>query len=108
MNNVPFHATTRGHGTNLQYGKIRNALNINLGNFRSVEVDADNNRLTIGGATPFGDVFPSVWGAGKEIRGCARSPFNFFTTADRDLDQQPATPSASAWSVPPSAAALAA
>jgi hypothetical protein len=108
MNNVPFHATTRGHGTNLQYGKIRNALNINLGKFRSVSVDADNNRLTIGGATPFGDVFPSVWAAGKEIRGCARSLVYLFTTADWGLDQQPATPSVSVWSVPPSAAALAA
>jgi hypothetical protein len=68
---VSFHATTSGHGTNMQYGKIKNALNINLGNFKSVSIDTANNRLTIGGATSFGDVFGPLWAAGKEVRKCA-------------------------------------
>ncbi|AEO68595.1 uncharacterized protein THITE_2055098 [Thermothielavioides terrestris NRRL 8126] len=66
--NVSFHATTSGHGTNMQYGKIKNALNINLGNFKSVSIDTANNRLTIGGATSFGDVFGPLWAAGKEVQ----------------------------------------
>lgn len=47
---------------------MHNALNINLGHFNSVVVDAAANTLTIGGATSFGEVFGPLYDAGKEIR----------------------------------------
>ncbi|CAJ2500233.1 Uu.00g030860.m01.CDS01 [Anthostomella pinea] len=61
-------AKNHGHGTALGYGNLENALNINLGNFNSVSVDAANNRLTVGGGVLFGDIFQPLFEAGKEIQ----------------------------------------
>ncbi|PSR81481.1 hypothetical protein BD289DRAFT_439006 [Coniella lustricola] len=65
---IPFLAVNTGHGTGLGYGNVANALNINLGNFNSVTVDADNNLLIAGGGVNFGDVFPVLYDAGKELQ----------------------------------------
>jgi fumiquinazoline A oxidase len=68
QNNIPFLATGGGHGAGTGYGTVKNALDIDLSNFNSVEVDAANNRLIIGGATVFGQIFEPLYDAGKEIR----------------------------------------
>ncbi|KAJ2982722.1 hypothetical protein NUW58_g6385 [Xylaria curta] len=66
--NISFLATNNGHGTGLGYGTVQNALNINLGRFNSVSIDAVNNRMTIGGGVKFVDVFKPLSDAGKELR----------------------------------------
>ncbi|GAW16647.1 hypothetical protein ANO14919_060830 [Xylariales sp. No.14919] len=65
--NISFLATNNGHGTGLGYGTVQNALNINLGRFNSIVVDAENNRMTVGGGVKFGDIFEPLYKAGKEI-----------------------------------------
>ncbi|KAI1314095.1 hypothetical protein F5Y03DRAFT_389576 [Xylaria venustula] len=65
--NISFLATNNGHGTGLGYGTVQNALNINLGRFNSVSIDADNNRVTIGGGVKFGDLIQTLTDAGKEL-----------------------------------------
>ena len=47
---------------------MKNAIDIDLSNFMTVEVDASNNRLTVGGAVIFQQVFQPLYNAGKEIR----------------------------------------
>ncbi|KAK9424066.1 putative FAD-binding PCMH-type domain-containing protein [Seiridium unicorne] len=66
-NNISFLATTNGHGTATGYGNVQNALNINLGNFNSVSIDAASNRLTAGGGVKFGDLFEPLSNAGKVV-----------------------------------------
>ncbi|KAI1775074.1 hypothetical protein F4818DRAFT_417748 [Hypoxylon cercidicola] len=67
-NRIPFLATLNGHGNNQNYGRVQNALNINLGNFDSVVVDATSNHLTIGGGVTFGQISEPLAKAGKEIQ----------------------------------------
>lgn len=50
------------------YGDVSNAVNIDLGNFIKVEVDVENNLLTIGGASNFSRVVSQLYDAGKVIR----------------------------------------
>ncbi|KAL5333393.1 FAD-binding domain-containing protein [Aspergillus crustosus] len=66
-NNIPFLATGGGHGTNIGYGTVKNALNIDLSNFKSVKVDAANHRLTVGGAVGQGDIWGPLYEVGQEI-----------------------------------------
>lgn len=49
-------------------GTLDDGIDIDLGFFRGVTVDAENNRMTIGGGTVFGDVYDPLYNAGKEIR----------------------------------------
>jgi FAD/FMN-containing dehydrogenase len=65
---IPFYATGGGHGIQLGYENVKNAVNIDLGNFKAVQVDAANNKMTVGGATLFGDIYTPLYNAGKEIR----------------------------------------
>lgn len=68
QNRIHFLATVNGHGTSLGFGKFKDGLNINLGNLNSVSIDVENNRLTVGGGSTFGDVHPLLFAAGKEIQ----------------------------------------
>ncbi|KAI2621292.1 hypothetical protein GGR54DRAFT_96717 [Hypoxylon sp. NC1633] len=67
-NNISFLATLNGHGTNLRYGNLQNALNINLANFNSVTVDAAKNRMTVGGGVTFGNLSAPLAKAKREIQ----------------------------------------
>ncbi|KUI53500.1 hypothetical protein VP1G_01039 [Cytospora mali] len=62
---VPFLATAGGHGFSTTLGKLHNGLEIDLSNFNSVELDASNNELTVGGATVFSDLYTPLYDAGK-------------------------------------------
>ena len=67
--NVSFSALNGGHGTSLQLGEVRNAVAINMHNFNHVVVNQDQT-LTVGGGTRFGDIFPIVHAAGRELSMC--------------------------------------
>lgn len=72
--NIPFLATGGGHGYSGSLGALQNGLELDLGNFNSVEVDPERNLLTIGGAVRFRDVEQKVYEAGKAI---GRAPSRF-------------------------------
>jgi fumiquinazoline A oxidase len=65
---VTFLATGDNHGMSEGYGAITGAVNIDLGNFISVEVDAANSLMTIGGASNFSRFFDQLYEVGKVVR----------------------------------------
>ncbi|KAL6156932.1 hypothetical protein ACJQWK_06901 [Exserohilum turcicum] len=68
QNNIPFMGTGGGHGYTTTTSAIKNGINIDLGGFKSIAIDAAANTMTIGGAVTFGDVLNPVYNAGKEIQ----------------------------------------
>ena len=66
--NIPFLATGGGHGFATTFGALKNGLEIDLGLFTNVSVDAAASTMTIGGAVKNGDVIEPLYNAGKEIR----------------------------------------
>ncbi|KAI9789483.1 MAG: hypothetical protein M1816_006025 [Peltula sp. TS41687] len=66
--NVPFMATGGGHGYGTSFGKLQNGLELDLGHFKSIDIDAYRNTMTIGGAVIFEEIFPRLYAAGKEIQ----------------------------------------
>jgi hypothetical protein len=65
---VPFLATGGGSGYTFSTGALKEAIGIDLGFFRDVQVDANDNRLTVGGGVIFDDIYEPVHAAGKEIQ----------------------------------------
>jgi len=65
-NNIPFLTLSGGHGTT-DYTSF-SGVAIDLGNFKTVEVDAANNRLNVGGATEYSQLSGPLYDAGKELR----------------------------------------
>ncbi|KAG9191296.1 hypothetical protein G6011_09384 [Alternaria panax] len=64
-NKVSLLATGGGHGYTTSLGGIKNALNVDLSQFRKVEVDASTNTMVIGAATTFADMYEPLYAAGK-------------------------------------------
>ncbi|KAJ9148278.1 FAD binding domain family protein [Pleurostoma richardsiae] len=64
---IPFLATGGGHGVSATLDNLRNGLDIDLGNFKSVHLDIERNRLTVGGAVHFGDVIDLLYNSSREI-----------------------------------------
>lgn len=65
---VPFLATGGGSGYTNTTGALKGGIGVDLGFFRDVHVDTEENRLTVGGGVIFDDIFEPVHAAGKEIR----------------------------------------
>ncbi|KAH7303837.1 hypothetical protein B0I35DRAFT_446100 [Stachybotrys elegans] len=64
---IPFLARGAGHGFTTSTSVVTLGINIDLGFFNHVEIDAHNNLLRIGGSVTFGDVFDLLYAAGKEV-----------------------------------------
>ncbi|KAM7213855.1 hypothetical protein V8F06_010787 [Rhypophila decipiens] len=64
---IPFLATGGGHGLSTTLSKLQDGINIDLNLFKKVDIDLKASTVTVGGANVFGDVFKSVWDAGKEM-----------------------------------------
>ncbi|KAL3461912.1 hypothetical protein BJX64DRAFT_299902 [Aspergillus heterothallicus] len=62
---LPFFTTGGGHGIS-NYSTF-NGLSIDLSNFRTVELDARENLLTIGGSTKVSQLLDLLWENGKEL-----------------------------------------
>ncbi|KAI4235936.1 MAG: hypothetical protein L6R40_006304 [Gallowayella cf. fulva] len=65
---IDFLATGGGHGTSSTLSRLQRGVDIDLGKFDSVHLEAEQNRLTVGGATTFAQVIDLLYGAGKELR----------------------------------------
>ena len=52
----------------MTFGGLENGLEIDLGHFKSGQVDAQANTLTIGGSVTFAEIVDPLYNVGKEIR----------------------------------------
>lgn len=68
QHNVSFLATGGGHGYSISLSQIQGGIEMDLSNFKEIQVDAQANKLTVGGAVRFRDVTGALQAAGKEIR----------------------------------------
>jgi len=69
---VPFLATGGGHGYTWTLGELENAIQLDLGHFQTIDIDADANTMTIGGAVRIGNVTEQLHAVGKEFRRSTR------------------------------------
>lgn len=67
-NRVPFMATGGGHGYSSTLSSAKDALDVDLSNFKGVIVDPGANTVTIGGATTYRQIYDPLYNAGKQIR----------------------------------------
>ncbi|KAI4161931.1 MAG: hypothetical protein LQ342_004497 [Letrouitia transgressa] len=67
-NKISFLHTGGGHGISTTLGRLQNGVDVDLGNFDSVHLDAKRNLLTVGGAAVFSQAIDVLYGAGKELR----------------------------------------
>lgn len=72
-NKISFLHTGGGHGISTTLGRLQNGVDVDLGNFDSVHLDAKRNLLTVGGAAVFSQAIDVLYGAGKELRMCRLS-----------------------------------
>jgi fumiquinazoline A oxidase len=70
---IPFLATGGGHGFATTLGKLQNGIDIDLGFFKNISIDAAASTMTVGGAVLFRDIFEPLYKAGKEIRLSTRA-----------------------------------
>jgi fumiquinazoline A oxidase len=67
-NQIPFLATGGGHGASITLAGCVSGIEIDLSNFNSVSIDADQNTMVVGASTVFEDIIPPLYEAGKEMR----------------------------------------
>ncbi|RYP78223.1 hypothetical protein DL771_000700 [Monosporascus sp. 5C6A] len=66
--NIPFLVRGAGHSYTTTIGNLRNGLNIDLSQFRSVEVDQTAQTVTIGPGVTMADIFDPLYNAGFELQ----------------------------------------
>ncbi|RDW58819.1 hypothetical protein BP6252_13295 [Coleophoma cylindrospora] len=66
QSNISFLATGRGHGSTSTLAALH-GIDIDLGNFRTIDLDAENNKLTVGGSVNFSQLFEPLNNAGKML-----------------------------------------
>ena len=69
--NISFLALSGGHGTSVQLGEVHDAVAINMDNLNHVMVNPDHT-VTVGGGSHFGDVYPVVHAAGRELSSSSK------------------------------------
>ena len=67
-NDIPFLAVGSGHGYSASFGRARDALEIDINNFKDIAIDVENSTVTIGGAVLHREIIPPLWQVGKQIR----------------------------------------
>jgi FAD/FMN-containing dehydrogenase len=50
------------------FANVQNAIDIDLSNFKTVDLDVENNQVTVGGGATYGQLYDPLYNAGKEIR----------------------------------------
>lgn len=61
-------ATGGGSGYTNTTAALQGAIGVDMGNFKSIGINAAANWMTIGGGVIFDDIFEPLYAAGKEIR----------------------------------------
>lgn len=65
-------ATGGGHGYSTALAGARQALDVDLGSFKHVSVNASANTMAVGGANIFADIYDPLYTAGKQFRKFGR------------------------------------
>jgi fumiquinazoline A oxidase len=68
QNEIAFLATGGGHGTTITLGGLEQGIEIDMSNLNQVDIDTENNLITVGGGTRFENVVPALYAAGREMR----------------------------------------
>lgn len=76
-NDIPFLATGAGHGSSSTLARLQEGVQIDLSNFKTVQLDASKNMLQVGGAAVFSQLYDPLFQAGKELRKYQYSLRNF-------------------------------
>ncbi|KAL5365929.1 hypothetical protein BJX96DRAFT_182060 [Aspergillus floccosus] len=63
---IPFLATGGGHGVKLGLGTVQNAVNIDLSNLKSIDLDLENELITIGSGVENSELYDLLASVGKE------------------------------------------
>lgn len=79
-NQIPFLGVGGGHGFTTTLGELKEGLELDLSQFNTISIDAQNNRMTIGGSVRFENILDPLYAAGKEIRKSAPRKFKEFTS----------------------------
>jgi hypothetical protein len=82
---VPFLATGGGHGYTWSLGQLQNAIEVDLGNFQTIEIDTAANTMTIGGAVRIANVTHDLHAVGKEFRKSSRLSFPYPVTVTAEV-----------------------
>lgn len=69
-NNISFIATNGRHGPKMGQSEFT-GININLETLNTVDLDTENNLVTLGPGVRMWDVQTAMYNAGKEIRRCS-------------------------------------
>ncbi|KAL1881221.1 hypothetical protein Daus18300_001072 [Diaporthe australafricana] len=64
---IPFLATGAGHGASSTLARLQEGVQIDLSSFKTVQLDASNNVLQVGGAAVFSQLYDPLFEAGKEL-----------------------------------------
>ncbi|MCJ1386710.1 hypothetical protein MMC17_009836 [Xylographa soralifera] len=64
---IEFMGIGGGHGSISTLGRLKNGIEIDLGNFKSVNLDVENSTVTVGGAVVFSQLYEPLYNAGKML-----------------------------------------
>ena len=85
--NLSFFPTGGGHGGETGFATVKQAVNIDLSNFKQNDLDVTANTLTVGPGISFGDFETNLYNAGKLAReSCLPYP-RIFVTCSRNVLQ---------------------
>ncbi|KAI0390143.1 hypothetical protein F5Y17DRAFT_82978 [Xylariaceae sp. FL0594] len=66
-NNIPFLATSGGHGSTVTLASVKNGVMISLEKFQSITVNEADETITIGTGSHYRDVWVVAYNAGREL-----------------------------------------
>lgn len=66
--NQPFMAVGSGHGYSAHFGKAKDILQIDINNFKDIDINTEASTMTIGAAVLHSEVVDPLWKARKQIR----------------------------------------
>ncbi|KAI9667739.1 MAG: hypothetical protein M1821_000556 [Bathelium mastoideum] len=66
-NNLSFLATGGGHGYTWSLGRLQNAIQLDMGNFQTIDIDSASNTMTIGGGVRIENVTQELQAVGREF-----------------------------------------
>jgi FAD/FMN-containing dehydrogenase len=83
MNNIPFLATSGGHGYSTALGALKGGLHIDLRSLKQIEINTST--VTIGPGVLFADILDPLYNAGREMSKAPALESSTNPASDREL-----------------------